>query len=73
MMGDYNTTFEETERIGTSRSSNEKSVANRIMRTFENLLLRDCWEGNISNSMTWRHGTKMSRLDRIWWSNDLDS
>ena len=72
MMGDYNTTFNDAERLGTSRSKGEAIVANKILSLMENLHLRDCWNDNASNTMTWRHGSKMSRLDRIQWSKDLE-
>ena len=71
-MGDYNTTFNGLERLGTNRTKSEINIANKIEQIMEDLHLRDCWEGANNNSMTWRHGTKMSRLDRIQWSRDLD-
>ena len=70
ILGDFNTTFKDEERNGTIRSISEKKIANRIDRYFSDLGLKDCWEGN-ERSMTWRHGSKMSRLDRIKWSQDL--
>ena len=72
IMGDYNTTFNDLERLGTSRTKGEINIANKINQIMEDLHLRDCWEGASNNSMTWRHGMKMSRLDRIQWSRDLD-
>ena len=72
IMGDYNTTFDDSERIGNCRSKSEKNVAKKIASAMGNLHLRDCWEGCTNSTMTWRHGNKMSRLDRIQWSNDLD-
>ena len=71
-MGDYNTTFNDLERLDTNRTKGEINIANRIKFMMEELQLRDCWEGVNDNSMTWRHGTKMSRLDRIQWSRDLE-
>ena len=72
VMGDYNTTFEQHERIGTSRTRSEITVAKKIETIFADIALKDCWEGVTNNPMTWRHGDKMSRLDRIQWSKNLD-
>ena len=72
MMGDYNTTFKQSERIGTSRTKSEIVIAKKIDSIMQDLALKDCWEGIIDNSMTWRHGDKMSRLDRIQWSKDMN-
>ena len=36
------------------------------------LNLVDCWEKN-NSKMTWRHGDKMSRLDRIQWTDSLST
>ena len=72
LMGDFNTTFNDSERHGTTRSKVETKIANSINRIMNDLHLRDCWEGHNSNTMTWRHGKKMSRLDRIQWSSDLN-
>ena len=72
IMGDYNTTFNDLERLGTKRSKCEIKIANKIKSLMADLHLTDCWEGVNDNSMTWRHGDKMSRLDRIQWSRDLD-
>ena len=72
VMGDYNTTFNNNERQGTIRSKAEIKTANSINRIMDDLHLKDCWEGVSNNAMTWRHGDKMSRLDRIQWSSDLN-
>ena len=39
-MGDYNTTFEQSERIGTTRTKNELKVANKINLIMEILIYR---------------------------------
>ena len=72
MMGDYNTTFNDSERLGTNRSRSEKIIASKINQIMEEIQLRDCWDDTSKNTMTWRHGDKMSRLDRIQWSRELD-
>ena len=45
VMGDFNTTFEQSERIGTTRTKIESKVANKINRIMEDLNLKDCWDG----------------------------
>ena len=56
LMGDFNTTFNDSERHGTTRSKVETKIANSINRIMNDLHLRDCWEGQNNNTMTWRHG-----------------
>ena len=73
IMGDYNTTFDDAERLGTSRSRAEEIISKKVTQIFESLDLRDCWDNSNHNTMTWRHGVKMSRLDRIQWSESLCS
>ena len=70
VMGDFNTTFSPSERINTHRNKNELKVAKKILDLFSDLDLKDCWN-NHDGSMTWRHGNKMSRIDRIQWSESL--
>ena len=65
IMGDFNTAFKETDRINTIYSTQEVNVANRINDILCDLLLTDCWDTQTSPTMTWRHGKKMSKLDRI--------
>ena len=48
------------------------NMAKKIKSIVEDLNLKDCWDGVTNNSMTWRHGDKMSKLDRIQWSKDLN-
>ena len=71
--GDFNTTFKDKERCGTIRSNAEMNIANKINSYFNDLNLIDCWESDSLNQMTWRHGEKMSRLDRIQWSSELEA
>ena len=71
VMGDFNTTFNSGERINTEWGQPEKKSANYIKQTFEDLNLRDCWEG-LPDVMTWRHGKKMSKIDRILFSDNFD-
>ena len=72
IMGDYNTTFNNSDRLGTIRTKAECNIANKINVIMNDLHLKDCWDGVKDVSMTWRHGSKLSRLDRIQWSRDLD-
>ena len=76
ILGDFNTTFHNLERNGTTRSRGEDMIANRIMTTFKNMDMIDCWNPHNIHpdyaTMTWRHGGKMSKLDRILWSNTVD-
>ena len=72
LLGDFNTTFNDGERQGTTRTKSESLVANKITSILNDLDLFDCWEKNGHNEMTWRHGDKMSRLDRIKWSTSLE-
>ena len=71
IMGDFNTTFWPSERINTTRSKREVTVARELINIFEDLQMIDCWN-KFDNSMTWQHGDKMSRLDRIQWSQGLN-
>ena len=71
VMGDFNTTFSTHERINTTRSKREISISEKISDMYNDLNLKDCWDKN-DLSMTWRHGDKMSRLDRIQWSNSIN-
>ena len=74
IMGDFNTTFNKGEHINTSWSRSEQIIAKKILNLFSDLYLKDCWS-TISfntNVMTWRHSDKMSRIDRIFVSENLD-
>ena len=71
IMGDFNTTFNQGERINTNWGNLEKKSASYIKQTFEDLNLKDCWEGN-PETMTWRHGDKMSKIDRILYSDTFN-
>ena len=72
ILGDFNTTFNNYERNGTTRTPTEISIARRIETLFLDFNLTDCWESD-KTKMTWRHGEKMSRLDRIQWSYEINS
>ena len=54
-----------------TRSPTEINIARKIKTLFLDLNLIDCWE-NDKTKMTWRHGEKMSRLDRIQWSYEMN-
>ena len=72
LMGDFNTTFLDGERKGTIRSRTEIRCADKILGLFSDLSMVDCWT-MANEQMTWRHGEKMSRLDRIQWSDELNT
>ena len=71
VLGDFNTAFNSNERINTIFSDKEYKVGNEIKDIIRDLELIDCWDMNRSD-MTWRHGAKMSRINRILWSQDLE-
>ena len=71
LLGDFNTAFSSNERINTIFSDKEYKVGCEIRDILKDLELIDCWDINRSD-MTWRHGAKMSRIDRILWSQDLE-
>ena len=71
ILGDFNTVFNKNERINTNFTKKEKSIGDEINSIFETLQLTDCWDQG-KNDMTWRHGDKMSKIDRIKWSPTLD-
>ena len=71
IMGDFNTTFNSGERIHTEWSNAEKRSALQIKHILDNFSLTDCW-ANQSSTMTWRHGDKMSKIDRILFATSLD-
>ena len=71
IIGDFNTTFWPSERINTTRSNRESKIADEITELFKDLNMVDCWD-KYENTMTWRHGEKMSRIDRIQWSKGLE-
>ena len=67
ILGDFNTAMCNKDRINTIYSNSEKKIANQIFTMFDDLQITDCWV-NGKTDMTWRHGDKMSKIDRIWWS-----
>ena len=32
--------------------------------------MKDCWDDK-PNNMTWKHGDKMSKIDRIWYTQGI--
>ena len=72
LLGDFNTTFNVYERNGTIQSPAEINIARKIQTLLVDFNLIDCWE-NDTTKMTWRHGEKMSRLDRIQWSYEINA
>ena len=73
VVGDFNTTFGDVERLGTIRTRAEVKYADKIKELLNPLDLTDCWDLTNVGSMTWRHGEKMSRIDRILWSTSLNT
>ena len=70
ILGDFNTVMSSSERINTNYSNAERRVSKHILKIFEDLFLTDCW-GKGSRAMTWKHGDKMSKIDRVWLSDGL--
>ena len=70
VMGDFNTTFHLTDRQNMTRSKAEINTAERIQGLLDNLELSDTWPKG-DDRMTWRHGDKMSKIDRIYISESL--
>ena len=72
ILGDFNTVMHGSERINTQFSNSEKRITKLLTNMLDDLNLIDCWsKGN--NSMTWRHGDKMSKIDRIILSRSLSN
>ena len=69
-MGDFNTTFSIKDRQNTVRGGQEIRIANYLNDYFLRLDMFDCWSPE-DTRMTWRHGIKMSKIDRIFVSNAL--
>ena len=70
ILGDFNLVYNKKERINTVFSKQEQRIGSNIKDILRELDLVNCWEIN-KTDMTWRHGEKMSRIDRILWSSDL--
>ena len=69
-MGDFNTTFYATDRQNTIRCNAEINIAESLKEMMDNLNLSDSWPRD-DGRMTWRHGDKMSKIDRILVSDSL--
>ena len=70
MLGDFNFVNKGSERINTIYSKAEQRIGKEIEDIFNDLMLTNCWDDKLSD-MTWRHGCKMSRIDRIYWSQNI--
>ena len=70
MLGDFNCVNRKNERINTAFSKAEQRISAEINDIFNDLMLTNCWEYRHTD-MTWRHGDKMSRIDRIYWSQNI--
>ena len=73
LMGDFNTAFRPADRLNTLYTPTETNIANRINNILQDLTLVDCWDNENNSKMTWRHGRKMSKLDRIRWTDDYST
>ena len=73
LLGDFNTAFSDLDRINTRYTATEINIAERINNIVYDLNLNDCWDKLTGPVMTWRHGKKMSKLDRIRWSDNDDN
>ena len=71
ILGDFNLVFNKNERINTNFTKKEKNIGGEINSIFDDLQLIDCWDQG-KDDMTWRHGEKMSKIDRIKWSPALN-
>ena len=71
ILGDFNLAYNSHDRINTTFTNKERSIGFQIMEMLKDFELIDCWEGN-KLDMTWRHGQKMSRIDRILWSQEFE-
>jgi exonuclease III len=63
--GDFNVTLCETDRLNRDQAPREGLVANMLSTAMTRLGLNDAWQGY--DGLTWRRGTTMSRLDRIFY------
>ena len=70
LLGDFNTAFGTKDRINTVFTRSEILISEKITDILRPLALNDCWDKDAS-SMTWKHGAKMSKIDRIQGSNDI--
>ena len=70
LLGDFNLAYTENDRINTKLTNMEVKIGQDIKDIFADLQLVDCWDNN-ERDMTWRHGNKMSKIDRVWWSPEL--
>ena len=70
LLGDFNTAFDSNDRINTVFTRSEILTSKKITDILGPLSLKDCWEKDTC-SMTWKHGAKMSKIDRIQGSSDL--
>ena len=72
IMGDFNTVFHSNERLNTKFTNSERKYGSLIKTVFERLQLTDCWSNNCK-VMTWKHGDKMSKIDRIMWTPGISA
>ncbi len=64
LAGDFNLTLSEAERHKRSTCGGEANIARFLSERLNQLDMKDAWQGY--SGMTWRRGTAMSRLDRIY-------
>ena len=70
LMGDFNTVMAKEERINTKFTRTERNILCDIIKVFNDLDMKDCWDDK-PNNMTWKHGDKMSKIDRIWYTQGI--
>ena len=71
ILGDFNLAFYSSDRINTVYTNKEHIIGGQIINVLKDFELTDCWDIN-KLDMTWRHGQKMSRIDRILWSQEFE-
>jgi exonuclease III len=64
LAGDFNLTLTESDRYNRQTCQGEKNISRYLSTELSDLGLNDNWLGY--DGMTWRRGTSMSRLDRIY-------
>jgi exonuclease III len=65
LAGDFNVTFNDSDRLNRQTTTGEKNVANRLELELNRKGLYDSWQG--FEGFTWKRGTSMSKLDRIYY------
>ncbi len=64
MAGDLNLTFDNSDRHKRSTCNGEAAISEYVLECLSENDLKDTWHGH--SGMTWKRGSVMSRLDRIY-------